>query len=186
MPRTGQLRPSARIAERQATKNEEGRVAEVRSFLSAMETHAEKLMAECQSLEAGSFDAQLADFKKFQNLASENLTFLFIIEKRLEEVEGKKKIDLEQRYDDLVVAVWSIVLTGSLSFMSAISEEDHLPIGTREVFVRELRTLNEAKQRLQQERYRLSLPAVAMNNCAKAESIISLVIQRAPSLLAFH
>lgn len=175
----------AKRAEKQTDKETDGKLQEVRHFISSMEERVKTLVKSCELLEAEGVNARLPDFRKFQALVSENLTFLLIIEKRLERIPKRNKQELADSFDDLVVAVWSVVMTGSLGFMMVIAEEEYLPLGTREVFVRELKTLNDANSQLTSERYRDRLSEELQAKCEKAESIIMLIIDRAPSLLAF-
>lgn len=158
---------------------------EVIRFMGIMEGRVRDLANSCEALQIKAASARIGDFTKFQTLAAENLTFLIIIEKRLEQVPENIAENLGDRFDELVVAVWSIVMKGSLSYLISITEENYLPLGAREIFVRELKTLNDAHTQLSRKRYRKKISKEIRSECKKAERIIMLIIDRAPSLLAF-
>ena len=68
-----------------------------------------------------------------------------IIEGRINEVEGERKELLSEQFDKLVTGTWSVLMEGSISFLTVLSEREYLPVGTRHVFEQELKTLSEAE-----------------------------------------
>ena len=93
--------------------------------------------------------------------------------------------DLHEQFEELVVAVWGIIMRGALDFLNAISSETHLPLGAREVFLRELRTLNDAHLKLSEERYKKRLSDDTEKVMQTAERILEEVIEKVPALLRF-
>jgi len=123
------------------------------------------------------------DYQKFREMMGECLSFLIIIERRIEHVEERKKGDLVEQFDQLTVAIWSILLDGSLEFLNVICKKEFLPIGTQHVFVNELKTLHDAEQILKREDY-TSIQAEDVTRRRKtAEKILTEIIERAPQLL---
>lgn len=184
-PEENKKRAGVRIADKQNAKDIEARRQEAIHFIGTMEGRVKDLIESCETLQHMGIGVQLTDFKRFQDLAAENLTFLIIIERRLKQIPQRNKRDLGTRFDELVVAVWSIVMKGSLSFMMTMSEEDYLPLGSKEVFVRELKTLNDAHSQLSHKRYSSRISKKIQAECEKAERIIMLIIEKAPRLLEF-
>ena len=90
---------------------------------------------------------------------------------------------LLEQFETLTAAVWSILLDGALSYLTVICERDHLPLGSEHVFVQELKTLHDAEKILGEGRYEKHLVSAAMEQRAKAEEILNMVIDRAPVML---
>lgn len=178
-------RPSAIVAEKTLSERHEIERTEVESFINTLETRVNALMASCQMLQDKGLAVQIKDFLEFQDLTTENLTFLIIIERRLEKLPQRHKSELHDNFYDLVVAVWSIVMRGALSFLTTISQDDYLPLGSREMFLRELKTLHDAQMKLREERYQSRIGHDITKEMQKAERILSEVIEKAPTLLTF-
>ncbi|MBT7956515.1 MAG: hypothetical protein HN731_15085 [Rhodospirillaceae bacterium] len=123
------------------------------------------------------------DYQEFRNMMGECLSFLIIIERRIQLNETAKKEKLEEQYEELTVLIWSVLLDGSLNYLSVISEKEFLPIGTRYVFVQELKTLYDAENILKQEKFEHRLNNTVLNKRDKAERILETIIDRAPQLL---
>lgn len=123
------------------------------------------------------------DYQKFREMMAECLSFLIIIERRIDQSESSKKDELAEQFDELTAAIWSILLDGSLSFLTVICEKDFLPIGTKHVFVQELKTLYDAEKILKQEKLIERLKKDVLNQRDKAERILEEIIDRAPQLL---
>ncbi len=178
-----QKRPSTRIAEKGVAELNAQNKKDVERFMGVFATRLEKLGVGVKVLEVKGVDVQFKDYLEFQNLTSELLTFLIIIDKKLQALDQSAKGELADRFDDLVVAIWSILLKGALSFFIVISEDQYLPLGSREVFVRELRTLNEAQVKLSAPSYKEKVPKEVQKQLETAERILIEVIDKAPSLL---
>ncbi len=123
------------------------------------------------------------DYQEFRNMMGECLSFLIIIERRIHLNESSKKEKLEEQYETLTVLIWSVLLDGSLNYLSVISEKEFLPIGTRYVFIQELKTLYDAENVLKQEKYQDHLNEAVLDKRDKAERILETIIDRAPQLL---
>ncbi len=176
-------RPSDRIAEKSRAEQNALRKKDVERFMGVFAKRLEKLRVSVDVLEVKGFDVQFGYYLEFQNLTSELLTFLLIIEKKLQGLDRGSKDDLIDRFDDLVIAIWSILLKGALGFFMVISEDRYLPLGLREVFTRELRTLNEAQVKLSASPYKEKTPDKINRQLETAERILLEVIEKAPSLL---
>ena len=181
--KTQKLRPSARIAEKGVAEQNATAKKDVERFMGVFATRLEKLGTSVKVLEHKSVDVQFKDYLDFQELTSELLTFLIIIDKKLQILDPNSKGDLVDRFDDLVIAIWSILLKGALSFFIVISGDQYLPLGSREVFMRELRTLNEAQAKLSASPYKEKVPKSIKKQLETAERILIEVIDKAPSLL---
>jgi len=176
-------RPSARFAELKKHKKIEAKRKEAERLLGSLEQRIGELVEISNELKSKGVDIQLQDYMRFQDLMSECLTFLIIIEKRLQKLEGTFVEGLYDKFDQLVVAIWSILLKCALRFFRIISEEEHLPLGSKDVFARELRNLHEAQEKLTSERYVKRVSKKMNKKLEKAELILLEVIEKAPGLL---
>lgn len=176
-------RQTVRISERRKANRAEARRKEVKQFLHVLGLRIEELMENCTVLKEKGRDAKVHDYLPFHNLMSECLTFLVVIERRIKNLSTRHRDELRPWFEELVVALWSVLMEGSLNFLRIISEVEHLPLGSRVIFVKELRTLHEAQEKLNRKRYRKYLTKDLKKQLGTAVRILNKVIERAPSLL---
>ena len=66
-----------------------------------------------------------------------------------------------------------------------MSAKENLPLGAREMFQSELRTLFEAERMISDPRYISQLDESARDDLETAKSILEEIIEKAPALLNF-
>jgi len=124
------------------------------------------------------------DYARARNLTSECMAFMIVIERRIEDLADE---GLRARYRDAfeqhTIALWATLLGCSLTFLRAISEQEHLPLGSREVFVREIKTLHDAHGTLSQERFSGKVTDDILAKQLQAQKILNEIVERAPRLL---
>ena len=152
-------------------------------FLAILDVRIQDLMLVSRLPKDNPDSINFDDYQKFRDMMGECLSFLIIIERRIDLLEDERRDRLREQFDGLTVVVWSILLDGSLSFLTVICEKDFLPLGTRHVFVQELRTLHDAEVVLKDEKYSGHLKNTAIEQRDKAERILNAIIDRAPQLL---
>ena len=123
------------------------------------------------------------DYQVFRNMMDECLSFLIIIEHRIQLNESSKKERLEEKYEELTVLIWLVLLDGSLNYFSVISEKDFLPIGTHHIFMQKLKTLYDGENILKQVKFQDRLNNTVLDKRDKAERVLETIIDRAPQLL---
>ncbi|WP_041794296.1 hypothetical protein [Pararhodospirillum photometricum] len=123
------------------------------------------------------------DFTRTRSLTSECLAFSIVIERRIDQLPEPRQSRVRDRFDTLTVRIWATLLEGSLTFLKAIAREEHLPLGSREVFLHEIKTLYDAYNTLNQERYVGKVEEETLRKCKSAEKILHKIIERAPRLL---
>ncbi|KAA5605500.1 hypothetical protein F1188_11440 [Roseospira marina] len=123
------------------------------------------------------------DYARTRNLTSECMAFLIVIERRIEGLPDSRRAPYYDRLTEILVALWGTLLDGSLTFLRAIANEEHLPLGSREVFLREIKTLHDAHATLSEERFEGRIPGDLMSKQRQAERILNEIIDRAPRLL---
>ena len=152
-------------------------------FLTALEEKVQELLVLSKIPISNPTKLSFVDYKKFREKSDECLSFLVIIEGRISEVEGERKDLLSEQFDKLVVATWSVLMEGSIGFLTVLSEREYLPVGTRHVFEQELKTLSEAEDVMKENKNQKLLADNMAEKRAKAKEILNVVIERAPELL---
>ena len=157
----------------------------IEGFLSILEQRITKIQAISYIPEEHPSEIYFDDYLHFCNMMDECLSFLIIIERHLTRLPDPRRTELQNKFEELSVAVWSVLLDGSLRFLKVISTKELLPVGTRHIFVHELRTLHDAEKNLKQEKYEKYLDKNVIARRKTAERILNEVIERAPRLLQF-
>ena len=152
-------------------------------FLTALEQKVQELLVLSKIPISNPAKLSFVDYKRFREKSAECLSFLVIIEGRISEVEGERKNLLSEQFDKLVVATWSVLMEGSIGFLTVLSERTYLPVGTRHVFEQELKTLSEAEDVMKENNNQKLLSDNMAEKRAKAKEILNVVIERAPELL---
>ena len=152
-------------------------------FLTALQESVQELLVLSKVPTADPTEISFIDYTKFREKTDECLSFLVIIEGRINEVEGERKELLSEQFDKLVTATWSVLMEGSISFLSVLSEREYLPVGTRHVFEQELKTLSEAEEVMKENKNEKFLASNMTEKRAKAREILNVVIEKAPELL---
>ncbi|MBF0560851.1 MAG: hypothetical protein HQL37_02320 [Alphaproteobacteria bacterium] len=133
----------------------------------------------------GDNSAELTAFMTFRDKISEFESFSIIIEERIRALVGEQGItDLREQLDQLIALIFGRSLEMSIRFFDKISLKQ-LPLGSHEIFSRELRTLYRCNERLQQTSVHGRLSKNMLRDVSKAEKILTLIIERAPRLLDF-
>jgi hypothetical protein len=172
------------------TSDAHGSITEITRFLDILENRIRLLNVTMSELAARlphhrpeGGQIRFTDYVKSRDLTSECWAFSIVIERRIEELPDAERPRLQQRFSRLMVLIWSCLLNCSLNFLDALSREENLPLGSREVFVREIKTLYDANKWLSDDRYVDLIDDAMHNKQAQAEKILSAIINRAPTLL---
>lgn len=161
--------------------------ARIETFLSALEKRivqlADTMATASDSVAAGDGTPSFADYVHSRDLSSECWAFSIVIERHIELYSGADKAELRDRFEQLTVNIWSMLLQCSLHFLQALAQREHLPLGSREVFVREIKTLYDAHRLLSDPRYAHRIDDDLRRRHRQAERILHEIIDRAPALL---
>ena len=158
---------------------------EVEQLLGALETSASSVI---KTAGAASSEARLDKFQAYQEFkqrCDDFDTLSILIEHRLKNMKGGKERDLEEKFDELTLFLLTATLTASLHFLRILSERDALPLGSRDVFMRELRNLHRAQEKIRDPRFEGRISDRTSNDVKVAEDILSAIIERAPEILDF-
>ncbi len=133
-----------------------------------------------------SFEALSTDrYADFRAKAGEIYTLSIIVKARVDNMDAGRDPELEARFDQVVVDGQRIIIGASLKFMEVLSRLDALPLGAREIFTTELRSLYDAHQRLKDPRLKAHIDDEFEKKLATAEAVLHTIIEKAPTLLSF-
>ena len=158
---------------------------EVEKLLDALEVHAREVGAVADEAQRKAEKNSFKAYQSFRNKSGEFETFSILIEGRLDHLEGGADPRLQGHFDDLTALTYKVLIKTSIQFLWVLAQHAELPLGTREVFMQELRTLYETKKKLSEPRYDSRLDAEAKRKLHVAEEILTEIIDKAPSLLQF-
>jgi hypothetical protein len=161
-------------------------VKEARHFLEVLTERIDELKQRSSVLDESMATLHFAEYQQFRDVMSGCLTFTIIIQNRVDRIaenDQKTATSFGNQLDRLTISIWSVLLRGSLRFFQVISQHDTLPLDTRDVFTRELRTLHEANKVFQQDRFKPLTDEIMQKNRRVAEKILVEIIERAPGLL---
>jgi len=124
-------------------------------------------------------------YLEFRDLVVECESFNEIIQRRLEASnKDSENPDLQDQLDELSARQITLAIHASLKFLRYIAEKN-LPIGSRDVFIRELQDLHRMKTSLDNARLKGKVDAAALEDQRKVEEILNVVIEKAPQLFSF-
>lgn len=126
---------------------------------------------------------RFADYVTLRDLTSECWAFSIVIERRIEGLDDDRRSPLQSRFSRLMVQIWASLLNCSLEFLGALSKEENLPLGSREIFLREIKTLYDANKWLSNPRFSDLIDESMNSKQHQAERILTTIINRAPTLL---
>lgn len=129
--------------------------------------------------------SRYADFTRCRDVAAECWAFSIVIERRIDLYRGPERDTLQAQFDRLTVAIWSVLLETSLRFLEALAGEEHLPLGSREIFVREIKTLYDSRKFLEDPRFAGLVDDATHRRQDQAARILEAIVERAPTLLEF-
>ncbi len=159
--------------------------AEVQKLLDALEVHAREVAGVAEEAQKRATKNSFKSYQSFRNKTGEFETFSILIEGRLDRLEGGADPRLQGHFDDLTAVTYKLLIGTSIHFLWVLAQGNELPLGTREVFVQELKTLYDTKKKLGEPRYDSRLDDDAKRKLHVAEEILTEIIDKAPSLLQF-
>lgn len=163
---------------------------EVERFLDALERQVHTLTESTshlvRSLQEDHKEGMPTHFSSYvrtRDLTSECWAFSIVIERHIDLLDPQEALPFRLRFTQLTVKIWTALLDCSLKFLDALSREANLPLGSREVFVREIKTLYDASRWLADERYEGLIDQDMQVKQRQAERILTTIVDRAPALL---
>jgi hypothetical protein len=156
---------------------------EVQQLLGALETSASDVIKTAGIASKEAKRDKFQAYQEFKVRCDDFDTLSILIEHRLKNMKGGHEKDLEEKFEELTLFLLSATLTASLHFLRILAERDALPLGSRDVFMRELRNLHRAHEKMNDPKFSPRINERATADLKVAEEILATIIERAPALL---
>ncbi|MCM0018928.1 MAG: hypothetical protein NBV67_02950 [Tagaea sp.] len=166
-------------------RQNEAELAKLQEMLLALEQGATKVIMAARAASADASEDKYHAYLHFREVVDDFDTLAIVIEYKLKRMRDEKAAALGEKFDELTAFMLSSIVGASLHFLRILSEKNELPLGARDVFKSELRSLYHAKDRIETERYIGRLNERTRADLIAAEQILEVVIERAPRLLRF-
>lgn len=169
----------------QTSKNKKQRT-QVEFFLSQLEKRGRILVDLAAKLENEAATSDVTGYRPFRDEVDNFKGLSIIISDRLSAMadDGRKQ-ELEQQFHRLQVLMLRLVIKASLKFFFVMSAKSVLPLGAKELFQSELKTLYDAEKMLSDPVYESDLDEGAREDLETAKEILEEIIRHAPALLDF-
>jgi hypothetical protein len=166
-------------------KQNEVQLAKIREMLTALEQGATRVIMAARQASADASQDKYHAYLNFREVVDDFDTLAIVIEYKLKRMRDEKAEALSEKFDELTAFMLSSIVSASLHFLRILSEKTEMPLGARDVFKSELRSLYHAKDRIETDRYIGRLNERTRADLVAAEQILEVVIEKAPRLLRF-
>ncbi|MBM3553985.1 MAG: hypothetical protein FJX47_00345 [Alphaproteobacteria bacterium] len=153
-------------------------------LITALEQQAQKLLDFAKTIDRQAEKRGIRDYRDLQNKVLEFDSFASLIENQLIDLKFRGKEDLRRRFDDITLLILSALIGAKLKYLKSIASRP-LPIGTREVFEKELAIIQSAAEKLMDPTHRGRLSPDSIENVQGAEKILADLVARSEDLPSF-
>lgn len=154
-------------------------------MLGAFERHIDGLKAFEGETEYSVGALSTDRYAQFRAKSGEVYTLGIVVRARVDNLEGGADPELTKRFDRAIVEAQRVIIQASLRFMEVLSKLDVLPLGAREIFTGELRSLYDSRERLRDPRLAPYIDDTLEKKIAVAEAVLHTIIEKAPQLMSF-
>jgi len=124
-------------------------------------------------------------YAQFRARSGEVYTLGIVVKSRVDNLDKGPDPELSQRFDRAIVEAQRIIIQASLKFMEVLSKLEALPLGAREIFTGELRSLYDSRERLRDPRLAPFIDDSLGKKIDTAEAVLNTIIEKAPQLMSF-
>lgn len=158
---------------------------EVQDLLGALEGQAREAIKLAKSAEEEAAKDSFIAYNDFRNKVGEFRALCILIEGRLRAVDTARVDDLKEEYARLDTLMLGLLVRASMRFFFVLSAKTMLPVGARDIFISELRSLHDAAEKLRRPEYAAIMGDKLKGDLETAELILEEIIDKAPGLLNF-
>lgn len=173
------VEPGTRPVKRTYTRKE------VQDLLAALEGQARDGVRLAKQAEEEAARDSFQAYNEFRSKVGEFRALCILIEGRLKQIADGRTDDLKDEYARLDMLMLGILVRASMRFFFVLSAKTMLPVGAREIFVSELRSLHDAAEKLKRPEYADKLGDKLKTELDTAELILEEIIHKAPRMLSF-
>lgn len=124
-------------------------------------------------------------YAQFRSKSGEVYTLSIVVKARVDNLDSGVDAELTQRFDRAIVEAQRVTIQASLKFMDVLSRLEALPLGAREIFTGELRSLYDSRERLRDPRLAPFIDESLGKRIDTAEAVLNTIIEKAPQLMSF-
>jgi hypothetical protein len=182
LPRRGQIGVTvnrSRSGKRVYTREE------VKELIGALEGQAGEAIKLAKMAETEAAKDSFSVYNQFRGKVQEFRALCALIETRLENFGNARMDDLREEYARLDMLMLQLLVRASMRFFVVLSEKEALPLGARDIFEAELRSLSDAREKLMLPEYEGSLGDDIRADLQKAEQVLNFIIASSPGLIDF-
>lgn len=159
---------------------------EVKELLSALERQCREAAKLAHLAEHEASKHSFSAYREFRDKVGEFQALVILIEQRLANLVDNRSEDLRDQFEKLDRVMLAVLVRASMRFFFVLSANAILPMGAREIFVSELRSLHDAHVKLQRPNYAGKLGGELERDLETASLILEEIIDKAPSMLNFR
>lgn len=158
---------------------------EVQDLIGALEKQAREAARLAKLAEDEAKKDSFQTYNEFRNKVGEFRALCILIEGRLKSVEAARVDDLREEYARLDTLMLGLLVRASMRFFFVLSAKTMLPVGARDIFISELRSLHDAAEKLKRPEYAAKMGEKLKGDLDTAEMILDEIIDKAPGMLQF-
>jgi hypothetical protein len=159
---------------------------EVKELLGALERQCREAAQLAKLAEVEASKHSFHAYREFRDKVGEFQALVILIEQRLRNLVDARSDDLRDQFERLDMVMLALLVRASMRFFFVLSANPILPMGAREIFMQELRSLHDAHEKLRRPSYAGKLGADLDRDLETASLILEEIIDKAPSLLNFR
>ena len=160
--------------------------AEVKELLCALERQCREASKLALLAEHEASKHSFGAYRDFRDKVGEFQALVILIEQRMRNLVDARSDDLRDQFEKLDMVMLALLVRASMRFFFVLSANPILPMGAREIFVAELRSLHDAAEKLKRPNYAGKLGPDLDRDLETASLILEEIIDKAPSLLNFR
>ncbi|PWC34343.1 hypothetical protein [Azospirillum sp. TSO35-2] len=158
---------------------------EVKGLLAAIERQATEAAGLADRAQRDMGDDRFSSFLDFRRKIEEIRALFALTEERLHGVDESRLSDLRAEFERMDLLLTTMLARAMRNYFSSMRQDQALPIGARELFEPELRTIEQTRDRLLGPRYADRVAPEVMEDLDATADLIRKTIDRAPSLPDF-
>ena len=159
---------------------------EVKELLGALERQCREAAKLAKIAEHEASKHSFGAYREFRDKVGEFQALVILIEQRLRNLSDARSDDLRDQFERLDTVMLALLVRASMRFFFVLSANPILPMGAREIFMAELRSLHDAHEKLNRPNYAGKLGSELGRDLETASLILEEIIDKAPGLLNFR
>jgi len=159
--------------------------AEAKRLLAALEVQSRDVLSFAIKAETEASAYGFPMYRTFREKVSEFESFATLVETRIFNLEMGRDERLERQFHQLDVLIFKVLIRATHKILAAISAAPDQPLGVRDAYEAELRSLQAHRERIKDPRYANAVDDDTLRRIDETEKILLDVMDRSPGLPEF-